>query len=54
MNRKDAFICLFLLGLMMFSYPAINIFEPVLAKYFYAAWAFLIAMIGLLAYLQGR
>jgi hypothetical protein len=53
MIKREVYVVLFLLGIMMFSYPALNMFEGSLALYFHAAWALLILLILIVSYLQG-
>ncbi len=43
--KKDISIFLFILGLLLFSWPFINIFHDKLAAYLFAAWILFIGLI---------
>ncbi|MGW8273345.1 MAG: hypothetical protein ACWGN7_08155 [Thermodesulfovibrionales bacterium] len=47
--RKDIWIFLFFLGVVMFSWPVISIFWQRLSLYFFVAWGVFIALIFLAA-----
>ena len=54
MYSKEVWFFLFMLGLMAFSYPIMDLVGVALPYYLYAMWALLILIIGLLAAMQDR
>jgi len=51
---KEVWFFLFILGLMAFSYPIMDLVGVALPYYLYGTWAILILIIGLLATIQDR
>jgi hypothetical protein len=51
---RDIFIFLFALGLILFNWPIISVFDTELSKYFFIAWFLFIAAIYLIAEHSGK
>lgn len=54
MRNKEVWLFIFLVGLLLFNWPLIDLFEAVLPYYLYAAWVLFILGLGLLSTLRGR
>jgi len=54
MKNKEAWLFIFLIGLLLFHWPMIDLFEAVLPYYLYGAWLLFILALGLLTTLRGR
>jgi hypothetical protein len=54
MHSKELWPFIFLLGLLFFNYPILDLVEVALPYYLYTAWALFILMIGLLVTLSQR
>jgi hypothetical protein len=54
MHSKELWPFLFLLGLLVFNYPVMDLVKVALPYYLYTAWALLIIIIGLLVTLRER
>lgn len=54
MKNKEVWPFIFLLGLLFFNWPLMDIFEPVLPYYLYTVWILFILGIGLLATIRIR
>ena len=53
MFKRDIYVLLFLLCMMMFTYPGINMFDGALVAYFHAAWALFIVLVVVVSYKHG-
>lgn len=54
MHSKELWPFIFLLGLLVFNYPVMDLVKMALPFYLYAAWALLILVIGLLVTIRDR
>jgi hypothetical protein len=54
MHSKELWPFVFLLGLLFFNYPILDLVDVALPNYLYSAWAIFILMIGLLETLRQR
>ncbi len=54
MHSKELWPFIFLLGLLFFNYPILDLVDVALPYYLYTAWALFILMIGLLVTLSQR
>ena len=54
MRSKELWPFIFLLGLLAFNYPILDLVKVALPYYLYPAWALFILMIGLLVTLSQR
>ena len=54
MRSKELWPFIFLLGLLIFNYPILDLVAVALPYYLYTAWALFILMIGLLVTLSQR
>lgn len=54
MKNKEVWPFIFLVGLLLFNWPIVNLFEAVLPYYLYVTWSCFILAIGLLAGLKSR
>lgn len=54
MKNKEVWPFVFLLGLLFFNWPLMDLFGSVLPYYLYSAWVLFILGIGLLATVKGR
>jgi hypothetical protein len=54
MHSKELWPFLFLLGLLVFNYPIMDLVKTTLSFYLYTVWALLILIIGLLATIRNR
>ncbi len=52
--KRDIWVILFLLGLLLFGWPLITIFRDNLAAYLFAAWAAFIVLIYLASVHENR
>lgn len=48
--KRDVWIFLFIFGILLFSWPFINIFHDVLAVYLFSAWILFIGLIWLASF----
>jgi hypothetical protein len=54
MKNKEVWPFVFLLGLLFFNWPLMDLFGSVLPYYLYSVWFLFILGIGLLATVKGR
>jgi hypothetical protein len=54
MHSKELWPFLFLLGLLVFNYPIMDLIKATLPYYLYTVWALLILIIGFLATIRNR
>jgi hypothetical protein len=54
MYSKELWPFLFLLGLLIFNYPIMDLIKATLPYYLYATWALFILIIGFLATMRDR
>jgi hypothetical protein len=54
MHSKELWPFIFLLGLLFFNYPILDLVEVALPYYLYTAWALFILMTGLLVTISQR
>ncbi len=52
--KRDIWIFLFILGLLLFGWPLLTIFRDHLASYLFAAWAGFIMLVYLATVYDGR
>ncbi|MBI4697393.1 MAG: hypothetical protein HY758_00330 [Nitrospirae bacterium] len=53
--KRDIWVFLFVLGVILFNWPIISIFRPDISKYLFLAWFIFIALIFFVAvYLKKR
>ena len=54
MHSKELWPFIFLLGLLVFNYPIMDLVQVALPYYLYTAWALLILVISLLVTIRAR
>lgn len=54
MRKNEIWFFLFMLGLLLFSWPFMSIFEDRLIPYLFTAWLFFISVIGITASIPER
>ena len=54
MHSKELWPFLFLLGLLVFNYPIMDLIKATLPYYLYTVWALLILIIGFLATIRSQ
>ena len=54
MKNKEVWPFIFLIGLLAFNWPMIDLFEAVLPYYLYSTWVLFIVVIGVLSTVKGR
>ena len=54
MKNKEVWPFIYLVGLLLFNWPLMDLFDAILPYYLYAAWVLFILALGLLTTLRGR